>query len=228
MAKSKRINKLSEQIDKEKNYTYEEAITLSKKLTSNKFDETVEVHLRLGIDPKKGDQQVRSTVVLPHSFGKAKTVAAFVPESKAKEAKEAGADVVYTEDNIPELQKSGKINFEIAVSVPEMMKNIAPLAKFLGPKGLMPSPKNETITQNLKKTIEELKKGKIAFKNDDSANIHQAIGKVSTDDKKLLENLEAFVQAVQKAKPETAKGTFLQSGTLCTTMGPGIKLDITS
>lgn len=226
MAQSKRIKKQSAKIDAKKLYPIAEAITLARTLASKKFDETVELHLKLGIDPKKGDQQVRSTVVLPHSFGKSKIVAAFVTEDKAKEAKEAGADFVYTESDIPELQKSGKIEFDIAIAIPGIMKNLAPLARNLGTKGLMPSPKNETITTNLSKTISELKKGKIAFKNDDTANIHQAIGKLSQEDKQLIENFSALMDIIKKIKPESSKGVFIKMATLCTTMGHGIKLDI--
>jgi large subunit ribosomal protein L1 len=223
---TKRLTKLKTFVDTERLYPIDEAIELVKKTGKKKFDETIELHARLGIDPKKGDQQVRGTVVLPHSFGKNKIVAAFVPQDQEKEAKEAGADMVYTEDNIKEFQASGKINFDIAVSVPKMMKNLAPLAKTLGPKGLMPSPKNETIAQDLKKTIGELKKGKIAFKNDDSANIHQGLGKVSTDDKALLENYETFIKALTDSKPEASKGVFLKNVSICSTMGPGVKVEM--
>lgn len=226
MAQSQRIKKQSKKIDVKKLYPLAEAISLARTLATKKFDETVEIHLKLGIDPKKGDQQVRSTVVLPHNFGKSKTVAAFVTEDLAGEAKKAGADFIYTEVNIPELQKSGKIEFEIAVAIPGIMKALAPLARMLGTKGLMPSPKNETITQNLGKTIGELKKGKIAFKNDDTANIHQAVGKLSLDDKQLAENISIFLDMIKKIKPETSKGVFIKNATLCTTMGPGIKLEI--
>ncbi|KKQ80794.1 MAG: 50S ribosomal protein L1 [Parcubacteria group bacterium GW2011_GWC2_38_7] len=226
MAQSKRIKKQTAKFDVKKLYSAVEAIALARTLATKKFDETLEVHLKLGIDPKKGDQQVRSTVVLPHTFGKSKIVAAFVTEDLAKEAKDAGADIVYTESDIPELQKSGKIEFEIAVAVPGIMKNLAPLARTLGTKGLMPSPKNETITTNLAKTVGELKKGKIAFKNDDTANIHQAVGKLSQDDKQLLENFTTFIDSVKRLKPESAKGVFVKNVTLCTTMGPGIKIEI--
>lgn len=223
---TKRLKKLKTFVDSEKLYPIAQAIELVKKTGKKKFDETIELHARLGIDPKKGDQQVRGTVVLPHSFGESKKIAAFVPQAQEKEAKDAGADMVYTEDNIKEFQASGKINFDIAVSVPAMMKNLAPLAKTLGPKGLMPSPKNETITQDLKKTIGELKKGKIAFKNDDSANVHQGLGKVSTDDKALLENFETFIKALTDSKPESSKGVFLRNVSICSTMGPGVKVEI--
>ena len=226
MSKSKRLTDLSTKVDIEKLYPVAEAIALAKEMATTKFDETVEVHVRLGIDPKKGDQQVRGIVVLPHTFGKAKRVAAFVPESREQEAKDAGADVVYNEESLAKLKQTGKIDFDIAVSVPEFMRTLAPLARMLGTKGLMPSPKNETISQDLAKTIGELKKGKVAFKNDDTANIHQAIGKASTDADKLIANLETFVEALRKTKPESSKGVFIKSLTLCTTMGPSMKLDL--
>jgi large subunit ribosomal protein L1 len=226
MSKSKRLTDLSTKVDIEKLYPIEEALTLAKEMATTKFDETVEVHVRLGIDSKKGDQQVRGTVVLPNTFGKAKRVAAFVPESREQEAKDAGADVIYNEETLAKLKKTGKIDFDIAVSVPEFMRTLAPLARMLGTKGLMPSPKNETIAQDLAKTIGELKKGKIAFKNDDTANIHQAIGKASTDSDKLIANFEAFIEELRKSKPESSKGIFLKSVTLCTTMGPSMKLEL--
>lgn len=226
MSKSKRLTDLSTKVDIEKPYPVAEAIALAKEMATTKFDETVEVHVRLGIDPKKGDQQVRGIVVLPHTFGKAKRVAAFVPESREQEAKDAGADVVYNEESLAKLKQTGKIDFDIAVSVPEFMRTLAPLARMLGTKGLMPSPKNETISQDLAKTIGELKKGKVAFKNDDTANIHQAIGKASTDADKLIANLETFVEALRKTKPDSSKGVFIKSLTLCTTMGPSMKLDL--
>lgn len=222
--RSKRYQKTLRQIDKTKLYPIIQALELVKKNPSAKFDETIEVHLRLGIDPQKGEQQVRGNVVLPHQFGKTKKIAAFVPESRTAEAQEAGADIIYTEANIAELQKSGKIEFDILVAVPEIMRAIAPLAKFFGPKGLMPSPKNETISPNLKKMINELKQGKVAFKNDDTANIHQTIGKISTETTKLLANYEAIIAAVKKTKPETSKGTFIKNICLSTTMGPSIKI----
>ncbi|MFH0779911.1 MAG: 50S ribosomal protein L1 [Parcubacteria group bacterium] len=222
--RSKRYAKISKLIDKAKLYPVAEALELLKKNPGAKFDETIEIHFRLGVDPKKGEQQVRGTVVLPFCFGKSKKVAAFVPEARATEAKDAGADIVYTETSVAELQKSGKIEFDILVAVPEMMRAIGPLAKTLGPKGLMPSPKNETISPNLKKMIQELKQGKVAFKNDDTANIHQTIGKVSTDSSKLVANYEALVAAIKKAKPETAKGNYIKNIFLSTTMGPSVKI----
>lgn len=224
--RSKRFKQLNQNLDKSTSRPIAEAVALIKKNATAKFDETIELHIRLGIDPKKGEQQVRGTIVLPHSFGASKIVAAFVTNDSAKEAEEAGADLVFTDAEIDELKKSGKINFDIAVAQPNMMKNIAPLARLLGPKGLMPSPKNETITTNLKKTIAELKKGKIAYKNDENGNLHQAVGKASMDEAKLIENLAIFIEAVKKAKPETSKGTFFQNAVLCSTMGPAIKIEI--
>jgi len=213
-------------VDPKKVYTREEAIELAKKTSSVKFDASIEVHLRLGIDPSKGDQQIRSTIIFPHTIGKTKTVAAFVPPDKEKEAKGAGADIVGGEELIEEIKKSGKINFEVAVATPDMMPKLAKVAKILGPKGLMPNPKTETVGPDVKKMIEELKKGKVTFKNDDTSNIHQIIGKVSLEDKQLLENLNAFLEAVEKAKPASSKGVYIKSATISSSMGPGIKLEI--
>lgn len=221
---SKRIAKLYQAVDRTKLYPINEALELAQTLVSTKFDETVEIHLRLGIDPRKGEQQIRSTVSFPHSFGKTKKIAAFVSENQKKDAQTAGADIVYTEADVAGLQKSGKIDFDMAVATPEVMPKIAPLAKILGPKGLMPSPKSETITTNLKKTLADLKKGKVAFKNDDTANVHVAIGKISLGHEKIMDNFNAFIEALKKVKPASAKGTFIRSATLTTTMGPGIKL----
>ena len=224
MARSKRYNALKEKVDK-KAYSAEEAVALALDTATTKFDSTIEIHVRLGIDPKKSDQQVRSTVSLPHGIGKSKIIAAFVPNAdKEKEAKDAGADIVGGEELIAEIAKTGKYAFEIAVATPDMMPKLAKVAKVLGPKGLMPSPKNETVTTNLTKTIGELKKGKVAFKADDTANIHQSIGKASFGKEKLTENYTAFMEALRKAKPATSKGTYLQSVTLTSTMGPGIKV----
>lgn len=223
---SKRFEEAKKLIDPKKVYTREEAIELAKKTSTVKFDASVEVHLRLGIDPSKGDQQIRSTIIFPHSVGTAKKVAAFVVSGKEKEAKDAGADIVGGEEMIEEIKKTGKINFDVAVATPDMMPKLAKIAKVLGPKGLMPNPKTETVGPNVKKMIEELKKGKLTFKNDDTANIHQIIGKTSLDTQALLENLNAFLEAVQKAKPASAKGIYIRSASISTSMGPGIKFEI--
>lgn len=212
-------------IDPKKSYTQTEAIELVKKTGSAKFDGSVEVHMHLGIDPKKGEQAVRGVVVMPNATGQTKRVAVFTV-THADAAKKAGADLVGGKELIAEIKSSGKCDFDIAVADPGMMKDIAVIAKILGPKGLMPSPKNETVTTNIEKTVTELKKGKVTFKNDDTGNVHQSVGKVSLDTQKLVENLTAFVEAVKKAKPASAKGSYVQSVTVCSTMGPGIKVSV--
>jgi large subunit ribosomal protein L1 len=218
------MNDLNTKVKKNLVYTWDDAIKLAKETSSVKFDASIELHVHLGIDPKKGDQQIRSTVVLPHGNGKSKKIAAFVSADKEKEAKDAGADLVYGEEEIKKIKDTEKIDFEIAVTTPDMMPKLASIAKVLGPKGLMPSPKTETVGPNVKKMIEELKKGKITFKNDDTSNVHASIGKVSFSEAQLKENLTAFMDALRKAKPSSAKGTYFKSITLCTTMGPAIKI----
>ncbi|MBT6691224.1 50S ribosomal protein L1 [Candidatus Parcubacteria bacterium] len=225
MAKtSKRLKEAQAKIDNEKKYTADEGIKLVKETSQVKFDASVEVHVRLGIDPKKGDQIVRNSVILPHGTGKTIKVAAFVPEDRAKEAKDAGADVVGSEELIESIKKTGKTDFDIAVTIPEMMKNLAVIAKILGQKGLMPNPKTGTIGPDLTKMIEELKKGKVSYKNDATANLHITIGKVSFEDKQLIENLEKFTDSLKKSKPQSLKGTFIKSLYLTSSMGPSIKI----
>ena len=222
---SKRMDAIRAKVDKTKVYSLDEAIKLLAETSSVKFDATVEVHANLGINTKKSEQQIRATVVLPHGTGKTKTVAAFVSADKEKEAKEAGADFVFGEEEIKKIKDTGKIPFEIAITTPDMMPKLASIAKVLGPKGLMPNPKTETVGPNIKKMIEDLKKGKITFKNDDTGNVHQAVGKLSFGDEKLKENITIFLEALKKAKPATAKGVFLKSLTLCSSMGPAIKIN---
>lgn len=224
VAKTVVKKKVSYDYDRRKAYTALEAVELVKKFAKTKFDASVEAHFRLGIDTKKGDQQIRAAISLPHGTGKAVKIAAFVsPENEAK-AKAAGADIVGGEDLIAEIKKTEKTDFAVAVAEPALMKNLGAIAKILGTRGLMPSPKNETVTVDPAKTIAELKKGKISFKNDDTANIHVPIGKVSFDSAKLAENFEAVVNAVKKAKPSGSKGTYLKNISICSTMGPGIKV----
>ena len=226
MSRSKRYQEEVKKIDKNKAYGITEAIALAKNKTT-KFDGSVEAHIRLGIDLQKTDQQVRGTISLPHGTGKSLKVAAVVNAAKVKEAKDAGADVVGSEELIEEIKKSGKIDADVVVTTPDLMPKMASIAKILGPKGLMPSPKNETITINLAKTIGELKKGRVTFKSDDTGNIHQSIGKTSFDSKQLLENYQALLEAVKKAKPSGAKGTYIKNISLASSMGPGIKVDLT-
>ena len=212
--------------DKNKAYQIEEALEIVKKLNKTKFDASVEVHFRLGINTKKGDQQVRGAVSLPHGTGKTVKIAAFVSSENEKAAKAAGADLVGGDELIAEIKKTEKTDFQVAVAEPAMMKNLAVIAKILGTRGLMPSPKNETVTTNPAKTIEELKKGKISFKNDDTANVHTVIGKVSFDTKKLAENYQSLLDTIKKAKPGSSKGSFLKNISLSATMTPGVKVII--
>lgn len=222
MKRGKKYRSVAEKIDKNKTYSIEEAVKLVKDGKIAKFDESIEAHIRLDIDIKKGEEQVRGSVVFPYGLGKTKRIAV-ITSIKEKEAKDAGADIVGGEDLIAKI-KSGKIEFDVLVATPEMMPKLASIAKILGPKGLMPSPKTETVTQDIKKTVEVLKKGKASFKNDGSGNIHQTFGKMSFDEDKLRENLNSFIEAVKKAKPEAVKGRFIISASICSTMGPGIKI----
>lgn len=223
---SKRINELKAKIDQNKLYSIDEAVKLVKETSNVKFDASVEAHIRLGIDPKKSDQQVRATAVLPHGTGKTKKIAAFVGPNDEKKAKDAGADFVYNEEDIKKIKDTGKIEFDIAVATPEMMPKIAVAAKILGPKGLMPNPKSGTVDTNVEKMVKELKAGKIAFKNDDGSNIHQIIGKVSFDENKLKKNFEALLTALTKAKPVGVKGNYLKACYLTSSMGPSVKVEI--
>lgn len=226
MAHSKRYTELKKLVDPKKLYAPAEAMELVKKTSTTKFDGSVEVHVNLGIDVKKSDQMVRATIVLPHSTGKTKRVAAFVTGEKEKDAKAAGADVIGGDELIDEISKSGKVNFDVAVATPDMMAKMSRVAKVLGPKGLMPNPKTETVGTNVTKMIEELKKGKVTLKNDATANVHQSIGKTSSDAKALMENFEAVMTAIRKAKPASAKGSFIKTVTLTSTMGPGIRVEV--
>lgn len=219
---SKRMDKIAPLVDAKKVYSWDEAIKLAKETSGVKFDASVEVHANLGIDPKKGEQQIRATVALPHGTGKSVKIAAFVTPEKEKEAKEAGADFVYGEEDIKRIKDTGKFDFEIAVTTPDMMPKMAAVAKVLGPKGLMPNPKTETVNPNVKKMIEELKKGKVTFKNDDTSNVHVSIGKVSFSEAQLKDNFSAFVEALKRAKPSTSKGTYIKNLVMVTTMGPAI------
>lgn len=229
MKHGKKYRAVAEKVDRNTVYALEEALKIIKENKTAKFDETVEIHIKTNIDPKKGDQQIRSTVSLPHGAGKTKKIAV-ITTTHAADAKAAGAEIVGGEEMIDEI-KSGKIfakagGFDVLVATPEMMPKLAPVAKILGPKGLMPNPKTETVTVKIKETVEALKKGKAAYKNDNSANIHQAVGKVSFDDAKLLENIKAFMDSLEKARPVGFKGRLIKSIFICSTMGIGIKVNI--
>lgn len=223
MFRGKKYKKASESIKEDKKYLVTEAVKIIKDNKIAKFDESVEMHIKLNIDPKKGEEQMRGTVVLPHGTGKTKKVAV-ITSAKAKEAKEAGADIVGGEEIIEKIKNNTLEAVDVIVATPEMMPKLAPVAKILGPRGLMPSPKTETVTEKVKETVEMLKKGKVSFKNDDGGNIHQIVGKVSFDETKLEENIKAFLEALRKAKSQSVKGKLIVSMSLCSTMGPGIKI----
>jgi large subunit ribosomal protein L1 len=213
------------QTENKKLYSITDAIAEIKKSTSAKFDESVEVHVRLAVDPKKSDQQVRGVAELPHGTGKKMKIAVFTTTQK-KEAKEAGADLVGGEELVEKVKSSGKIDADIAIATPEIMPRLAGIAKILGPKGLMPNPKNKTVTPKVKEIIESLKYGRADFKNDDSGNVHQVIGKKSFESEKLEENFKAFMDALRKSKPEAAKGKFIKNVSICSTMGKSVKISL--
>lgn len=212
--------------DKNKTYSIEEALEIVKKISKTKFDASVEVHFRLGINNKKSDQQVRGAANLPHGTGKTIKIAAFVSPENEKAVKAAGADFVGSEELIAEIKKTEKTDFQVAIAEPGMMKNLAVIAKILGTRGLMPSPKNDTVTPNPVKTVEELKKGKISFKNDDTGNLHAVIGKVSFASDKLSENYKSLLETVKKAKPSSSKGTFIKNISISSSMSSGVKVAI--
>lgn len=226
MKTSKRLKTAKEKFENTKVYPITEAVKLVKETSLVKFDATVEVHAKLGIDPKKGDQIVRDSVTLPHGTGKTVKIAAFVPADLAKTAQAAGADIVGDEDLVETIQKSGKCDFDIAVTTPTFMKSLAVIARVLGQKGLMPNPKTGTIGEDVAKMIGELKKGKVSYKNDNTANVHVVIGKTSFADSALVENFQVFLDSLKKAKPSTAKGTYIKSLTITSSMGPGIKVSM--
>lgn len=222
----KRMNALKTKVDMTKVYSLDEGIKVVKETSTVKFDASVEVHVRLGIDPQKGDQQIRAALSLPHGTGKTRKVAAFVAGHDEKTAREAGADLVYNEDDIKKIKETEKIEFDIAVATPEMMPKLAAIAKILGPKGLMPNPKTETVGTDVKKLVTELKKGKTSFKNDDTANVHIGIGKVSFTEQQLKENISTFIETLRKIKPSTSKGTYIKSIFLTSSMGPSVKVSV--
>jgi large subunit ribosomal protein L1 len=221
---SKRYTELAKLIDAQKTYSIEEAVELIKKTATTKFDSSVEIHFKLGINSKKSDQFVRGNVILPHGTGKSKRVAVITGADRQKEARDAGADVVGGQEMIDEIKKSEKTDFDILLATPDMMRGLAPVARILGTRGLMPTPKNDTVVTNIAKAIEELKRGKSTFKNDDTGNIHDIVGRVSFDDKKLAENIRFFIGAVEKARPASLKGAYIKNISLSSTMGPAVRV----
>ena len=206
-------------------YPLEEAIQLAKKVKFAKFDETMDVALLLGVDPKHADQMVRGTVILPHGLGKSKRVAVITSGEKIKEAEAAGADIVGGED-LAEKIANGFLDFDALVATPDMMRSVGRLGKVLGPRGLMPNPKAGTVTPDVGKAVTEIKAGKLEFRVDRTSIIHAPVGKMSFDEKKLKENAEALIHAVHRAKPAAAKGKYFRSVSLSSTMGPAVKIDV--
>jgi large subunit ribosomal protein L1 len=220
----KKYREAAAQVQSDHFYRVEEAVELAKKVAYAKFDETVELNMHLGVDPRKADQMVRGTVVLPHGLGKSKKVVVIANADKMNEAREAGADEVGGED-IAERIKGGWLDFEALIATPDMMRAVGQLGKILGPRGLMPNPKTGTVTFDVGRAVREVKAGKVEFRVDKTGVIHAPIGKVSFDVQRLAENAKALIDAVMRAKPSTAKGRYVKSAAISSTMGPGINLD---
>lgn len=226
MAQAKKLKAANASFDKTKIYSIDEAVKILKACAAvRKFDETVDIALNLGVDPKHADQQVRGMISLPHGTGKSVRVAVIAKDAKAEEAKKAGADIVGAEDLINDI-KNGKIDFDRCIATPDMMGLVGQVAKILGPKGMMPNPKLGTVTPDVAKAVSEAKAGSIEFRAEKTGIIHAGVGKASFDAKKLAENITAFVDAIQRAKPTGAKGTYMKKVTLSSTMGPGVRIDI--
>jgi large subunit ribosomal protein L1 len=222
--RGKRYQESLSKVDREREYTPAEAVTLLKQLPTAKFDETVEVAFRMGVDPRKADQMIRGTVSLPHGTGRSVRVAAFAQGDKAREAQEAGADLVGGDDLVDEIIK-GTIDFDAAVATPDMMSVVGKAGRVLGPRGLMPNPKAGTVTSDIGKAVRDIKAGRLEYRVDRQGNLHLVIGKRSFDERRLLDNYLAVVDEVIRAKPSTAKGKYIKTVTVSSTMGPGIKID---
>jgi large subunit ribosomal protein L1 len=223
-ARGKRYRDAASKLDADRDYLPVEAIKALKEFPDAKFDETVEIAFRLGIDPRKADQMIRGTVSLPNGTGKAVRVAVFAQGEKAQEAREAGADVVGADDLVEEVLK-GTIDFDAAVATPDMMASVGKAGRVLGPRGLMPNPKTGTVTMDIAKAVQEIKGGKVEYKTDRTGNVHMIIGKKSFTEQQLLENYLAVVDEVLRARPSAAKGKYVKSLTVASTMGPGVAID---
>ena len=228
MKKSKRHIENLKKVEKNKLYSLEEAIKLVKETSNSKFDSTLEVAMNLNLDVKKADQQLRGAVVLPNGTGKSKKILVLAKADKAKEAVSAGAEYVGDTDMIDKIAKENWFDFDVIIATPDMMPALGKIGKVLGPKGLMPNPKTGTVTTDVKKAVEETKKGKVEYRTDTFGNVHAIFGKASFDDAKLAENLRSFVEVILKVKPQTVKGNYVKNISISSTMGPGIKIDVNS
>ncbi len=226
--KSKKYTEALSKIEKGKLYSLEEAVKLVKETSVSTFDGTVEIAVRLNLDTKKNDQQLRGAIVLPHGTGKTKKVLVLAKGDAAKAATDAGADYVGDVDMITKIEKENWFDFDVIIATPEMMPMLGKLGKVLGPKGLMPNPKTGTVTMDTKKAVEDVKKGRVEYRTDSYANVHALVGKVSFNDEKLVDNVKAFMDVIIKSKPQAAKGIYLKGVSLASTMGPGIKVDLSS
>ncbi len=220
----KKYKAAAEQVDRNRLYSVEEAVELAKKIAYAKFDETLEVDMNLGVDPRKADQMVRGTVVLPNGLGKSKRVVVITSADKVEEAREAGADEIGGDD-IVERIKGGWLDFDALIATPDMMRSVGQLGKILGPRGLMPNPKTGTVTIEVGRAVRETKAGKVEFRVDKTGVIHAGVGKVSFDQERLVENARTLIDAVMRAKPAAAKGKYVKNATISSTMGPGINLN---
>jgi len=223
----KKYKAVASLVDRKKKYSLDEAIGLAKKTARTKFDETVDLALRLGVDPKQADQMVRGTVVLPYGTGKKVKILVFAKGEKDKEARDAGADYVGAEDLAERIQKDSWTDFDTVVATPDLMGLVGKLGKVLGPRGLMPNPKTGTVTFDIAKAIKEIRAGKVEYRVEKAGIVHVPVGKASFDEQKLLENAKSVIESVFKGKPASSKGRYLKSATVSTTMGPGIKMDTT-
>jgi large subunit ribosomal protein L1 len=225
--KSKGYRAATDKIDRQRQYSLAEAAALARQSARAKFDETVELAVRIGVDPRKADQNVRGTVILPHGTGKTVRVAVFAKGEKAREAETAGADVVGADDLVKRITEEGWLEFDKAVATPDMMGMVGRLGKILGPRGLMPNPKVGTVTTDVAKTVQELKGGKVEYRVDKAGNVHVPVGKVSFTERQLVDNASALLDSLVRAKPASAKGTYLLNVAMSTTMGPGLRVDPT-
>ena len=228
MKKGKKYLEAVSKVDKTRVYTLDEAVKLVKETSVSKFDGSVEIAMRLNLDTRKSDQQLRGAIVLPNGTGKEKKVLVIAKGDNAKAAKEAGADYVGDTDMLEKIEKENWLDFDVMIATPDMMPLLGKLGKVLGPKRLMPNPKTGTVTTDVKKAVSDVKKGRVEYKTDSYGNVHALVGKVSFTEEALMENIKAFVAVILKSKPSVVKGVYVKNVTLSTTMGPGIKLDINS